>query len=150
DAKGAGIRTARSLDAGRVSVQLRISPPAACRVRRDGLLAKQEEFYKLLGDDYEKANRQAYVECGRDYANFKCMCPRAQAIVICLAGKQLGNPAEIPSWLQQQHCPNAPPPTRANGLTSYQQLLVNVTSKPCKAVLRDYFAGLNYPVHASD
>jgi hypothetical protein len=118
-----------------------------------GLLAEQEEFYKLLGDDYEKANRQAYIDCGKNYADFKCMCPKAHAIVLCLAG---GQAAEIPSWLQQQHCPNDSPPTGVNGLTSYEQSLVNaVTSDPsidssCTAVLSRYFTGLNSPVNASD
>lgn len=130
------------------SFEYRRQRPAVSGVT--GLLAEQEEFYKLLGDDYEKANHQAYEECGRDYANFKCMCPRAHAMVICLAGEQLGDPAKIPSWLQQQHCSNDSPPTGVNGLTSYQQSLVNVTSNPCTTVLRNYFTVLNVLVNDRD
>jgi hypothetical protein len=71
------------------------------------LYAQQEDLYKFLGDAYREANRQAFEECGRDYANYECMCPRMHAIVLCLVGQQLGDGAEIPSWLQQQHCSNA-------------------------------------------
>jgi hypothetical protein len=119
-----------------------------------GLLAEQEEFYKLLGDDYEKANREAYEKCDRDYAKFECICPRAHARVICLAGEQLGDPKKIPSWLQQPHCPNYPPAPVGNGLTSYQQSLLNVTPDlndvQCNTVLGKYFGVVNSPVNASD
>jgi hypothetical protein len=107
-------------------------------------------LYKDLGDDYRIANRQAYEACGRDYSNFACMCPRAHATVICLVGQQIGDPKKIPSWLQQQHCSDEAPPAAqaANGLTSYQQLLLDAArdaNSACTDVLMDYFTGLNSP-----
>jgi hypothetical protein len=114
------------------------------------LYTEQEELYKLLGDDYRTASRQAYDECGQDYSNYGCMCPRTHAIVICLVGQQIGDGKKIPSWLQEQHCPassvsNSP----ANGLTGYQRLLLDTASAvrgSCTGVLLDYFTGLNAPV----
>ena len=110
------------------------------------LAAAQQDLYKDLGDDYRIANRQAYEACGRNYANFACMCPRAHATVICLVGQQIGDPKKIPSWLQQQHCSDdaAPAAQAANGLTSYQQLLLDAAPS-CTGVLMDYFTSLNSP-----
>jgi hypothetical protein len=78
------------------------------------------------------------------------MCPRAHATVICLVGQQIGDPKKIPSWLQQQHCSDEAAPTThvANGLTSYQQLLLDAARdapSACAGVLTDYFTGLNSP-----
>jgi hypothetical protein len=114
------------------------------------LAAEQQDLYKDLGDDYRIANRQAYEACGRDYSNFACMCPRAHATVICLVGQQIGDPKKIPSWLQQQHCSDEAPPAAqaANGLTRYQQLLLDAAgdaTPACTGVLTDYFTRLNSP-----
>jgi hypothetical protein len=119
-----------------------------------------EDLYQHLGDDYRTATRQAYLECGSDYANYRCMCPRTHAIVICLVGRRLGDAAKIPSWLQQQHCPDtstAPPGAK---WTSYQRLLLEAANDPsapgpapgrpapqvCLDTLREYFSELNVPV----
>jgi len=127
------------------------------------LYAQQEDLYKFLGDAYRVATRQAYEECGRDYSNYDCMCPRTHAIVICLVGQQIGDGTEIPSWLQQQHCSNGSASMQwgENGLTSYQNLLLDTASgltvpapanaqspapQPCTDVLLDYFTSLNSPV----
>jgi hypothetical protein len=126
------------------------------------LYAEQEDLYKFLGDAYREANRQAFEECGRDYANYECMCPRMHATVLCLVGQHLGDGAEIPSWLQQQHCSNSAASTQwgENGLTSYQNLLLDTVSgltvppltdtqnqdpQPCDEVLLDYFTTVNSP-----
>ena len=115
------------------------------------LQAKQDDFYKLLGDDFRVASRQAYQECGQDYSNYACMCPRTHAIVICLAGQQIGDASKIPSWLQQPHCGDDSAPQGDNGLTSYQQLLLGTAGElaaPCTRVLLDYFTSVNSPVNA--
>jgi hypothetical protein len=115
------------------------------------LAAEQQDLYKALGDDYRIANRQAYEACGRDYSNFTCMCPRAHATVICLIGQQIGDPTKIPGWLQQRHCSDEAAPAAqaaANGLTSYQQLLLDAArdaTPACTGVLTDYFSALNSP-----
>jgi hypothetical protein len=113
------------------------------------LEAQQQDFYELLGDDFRVANRQAYQDCGQDYSNYACMCPRAHAIVICLAGQQLGDASKIPSWLQQPHCANDCAPQGNNGLTGYQQLLLDTAGKleaRCTEILLDYFTSVNSPV----
>ena len=116
--------------------------------------------YELLGDFYRTATAQAYDECGRDYANFSCMCPKTHATVLCLMGQELGDPTKIPAWLQQQHCPNDPelPNQRVNGLTSYQHVLLDSVSdpvvsgdsaqaalqqRPCGDILLEYFESVN-------
>jgi hypothetical protein len=113
-----------------------------------GLQVEQQDFYELLGEDFRIANDQAFEECGRDYSNYACMCPRSHAIVICLAGEQLGDPDEIPTWLQEQHCPDERATRPRNGFSSYQQLLLSSIEpeSPCARVLRDYFTRLNTPV----
>jgi len=113
------------------------------------LQAEQESFYTLLGDDYRTASRRAYDACDQDYSNYKCICPRTHAIVICLVGRQIKDSAKIPSWLQEQHCPASTVSTPANGLTGYQQLLVDSASAvdpPCSDVLLNYFGRMNSPV----
>jgi hypothetical protein len=124
--------------------------------------AQQEDAYAKLGDFYRIANMQAFEECGRDYANFACICPTAHAIVICLMGRELGDPAKIPSWMQQQHCPNDPslPNQQVDSLTSYQHVLLAsagaageagggdttlTPQPPCTDVLLGYFDALNGP-----
>ncbi len=114
------------------------------------LQADQESFYDMLGEDFRVAHAQAFDECGRDYSNYACMCPREHAIVICLAEQQLGDPSEIPSWLQEQHCGNEPAKPADNGFTSYQQLLLGTEHKvdsPCARALREYFTRVNSPVN---
>jgi hypothetical protein len=127
--------------------------------------ARQEDLYEILGDAYREANRQSFEECGRDYSNYACMCPRTHAIVLCLVGQELGAGAEIPSWLQEQHCPNDTEAAQwsENGLTSYQNLLLDTTSgltvpvltgakknkkEPCTNILLDYFTSVNSTVEA--
>jgi len=120
--------------------------------------AEQADAYAHLGDHYRQANTEAYKACGRDYSNFACICPTAHAIVICLMGRELGDPTKIPSWLQQQHCPNDPslPNQPVEMLTSYQHLLLDsaralsendVLPPPtqCNTILRTYFESLNTP-----
>jgi hypothetical protein len=81
--------------------------------------------------------------------------------VICLMGRELGDPAKIPAWLQQQHCPNDPAFLNqpVDRLTSYQHLLLdNASVTPesddrnarapqpsCRTVLLTYFESLNAP-----
>jgi hypothetical protein len=129
----------------------------------DGLDADQQDAYAKLGDFYRLATADAYEQCGRDYSNFACMCPVTHAMVICLMGRELGDPAKIPTWLQQQHCPNDPdlPNIPVNNLTSYQHLLLDSSSAapqsddpnsgapepPCKDVLLQYFESLNAPAN---
>ncbi len=121
-----------------------LGPPALLA----DLQAQQQDFYTLLGDDFRVASRQAYQECGQDYSNYACMCPRTHAIVICLAGQQIGDASKIPSWLQQPHCANDSAPQGGNGLTSYQQFLLGTAGAPCTGVLLDYFTSVNSPVNA--
>jgi len=125
-----------------------------------------EDAYALLGEFYRTATDEAYDDCGRDYSKFSCMCPKTHATVICLMGRELGDPAKIPPWLQEQHCPGdaALLTQQVNGLTSYQQLLLNSASVPpspsgatggtgelsCHDVLLEYFGSLNAPASGSD
>ena len=117
------------------------------------LAADQEDGYRQLGDFYRRANRDALEACGGDYSNYACTCPKAQSIVICLMGEALGDPAKIPAWLQEPHCPDPGTANRINGLTSYQELLfdrraedpADQISAGCGAVLLGYFTSLNTP-----
>jgi hypothetical protein len=68
--------------------------------------AEQESAYAALGDLYRRATARAYEECGRDYTNFACMCPATHAIVIGRMESRLGDPAKVPTWLRQTHCPS--------------------------------------------
>lgn len=127
--------------------------------------AEQESAYALLGEFYRTATTQAFQECGRDYSNFPCICPTAHAIVICLMGRELGDPTKIPAWLQQQHCPNDPAllNRQVDRLTSYQRLLLDSASAAlesedrntlvppprCRDVLLQYFESLNDPANES-
>jgi hypothetical protein len=132
----------------------------------DGALdTEQESAYAKLGDFYRTATALAYEKCGRDYANFACMCPTTHAIVICLMGRELGDPTKIPAWMQQQHCPNDPDSLnrQVDRFTSYQHLLLDNASAAsegeggnapppqptCAEVLVQYFESLNAPAEAS-
>jgi hypothetical protein len=113
------------------------------------LHSEQQDFYELLGDDFRIANDRALEECGRDYSNYSCICPRAHAHVICLAGQQLGSSDEIPGWLLEQHCPDEPSLRPRDGYSSYQRLLLQNAGAPgsdCARVLRGYFNRVNTPV----
>jgi hypothetical protein len=132
---------------------------AAGTVRGRALDREQEDAYAKLGEFYRRANAEAFAQCGRDYSNYACICPKAHATVICLMAQELGDPTKIPAWLQEQHCPNDPdsPNQLVNRLTSYQRLLLEsvtappadqITSAPqpfCSNVLLEYFENLNAP-----
>ena len=66
----------------------------------------REDAYAQLGQFYRQATKQAFAECGRDYANYRCMCPLTHAIVVCRMKRALGEGVALPVWLQQQHCPD--------------------------------------------
>jgi hypothetical protein len=129
--------------------------------------AAQQDLYKFLGDAYRKANRQAYLDCGRNYADYACICPKAHGIVICLVGQRIGAGKKIPAWIQQQHCPTNGGTTSivSDGLTPYQHLLLGslpaalsavqndpATDGPggCNSVLKEYFEALNTPASQPD
>jgi hypothetical protein len=108
-----------------------------------GVAAELDDLYEVLGDYFHAASDQAFNDCGRDYSNFECMCPREHAIVICLTGDKLGDPDLIPSWLQQQHCGDESASHPDPGFTSYQRLLL--ANSPCTQMTRQYFRRLNTP-----
>lgn len=121
----------------------------------DDLNAQQEDVYAVLGDAYRTASRLAFEECGRDYSNFACMCPREHAIVICLVRQQVDDPKQIPGWLQQRHCPGDASSGGQNGsrFSSYQQLLLDAASAmpmSCAAALTDFFTSQNNPTNEPD
>lgn len=64
-----------------------------------------DNAYARLGDFYRQATVQAYEECGRDYANYPCICPATHAIVLCRMAEALGGAAQVPVWMRQSHCP---------------------------------------------
>jgi hypothetical protein len=112
---------------------------------------EQQELYAKLGDFYKTANDQAFEECGSDYANYACMCPRAHAIVLCLVGKEIGDPSGIPAWLQEPHCSSGSADAPGKGFTSYQELLLRNAGKgdpPCASTMRQFFNSVNGPVNA--
>jgi hypothetical protein len=127
------------------------------------------DLYQALGDFYRIANQQALEDCDNDYANFACICPRAQVLVICQVGEFFsGDVSKIPAWLQQAHCPDtssslltagAPNPSRPP-FSSYQRLLhaslqgstlnpdpshLAIGPQQCSSLLLDYFSTLNTP-----
>lgn len=116
---------------------------------------EEEDAYSQLGNFYEEANEEALSECGDDYSNYSCICPKQQAIVISLMAEALGDPTEVPSWLSQQSCPDDDDEGTAASreprtLTSYQQLLLESLSStstdvPRRNALRQYFEHLNQP-----
>jgi hypothetical protein len=127
------------------------SAPVEQRVWK-GVNAQQEDAYSQLGEFYRRANKRALEQCGGDYSNYACICPKAQAIVICLMGEALGDPKKIPTWMQEQHCPDPDPANPANGLTRYQQVLFDwrgtdptEPAAECGAVLLGYFNAVNTP-----
>jgi hypothetical protein len=117
----------------------------------DTLNAEQEDLYAFIGDAFRIASQRAFEDCGRDYSNFTCICPRQHALVICLIGQKVSDPTKIPAWLQERHCPGD---TAAAGTySSYQQLLLGASSagpSSCTATLQQYFTGLNTPVNSPD
>ena len=82
----------------------------------------EEDVYAQLGDFYNEANAEALSECGNDYSNYSCICPKQQAIVVSLMANALGDPTQVPSWLTQDTCPNGTDPSNqlGDGLTSNQ------------------------------
>jgi hypothetical protein len=118
-------------------------PPALAKKQDD-----QGNLYELLGDFFKQANEQAFDRCGQDYSNWACMCPTEHAIVICLAAQKVGDPADLPSWLQEQHCGNDPAARPDPGFTSYQQLLLGASKRrgdACTQTLRQFFVSVNTP-----
>jgi hypothetical protein len=116
----------------------------------DTLNAQQENVYAIIGDAYQTAVQLAFEECGRDYSNFACMCPREHANVICLVREQIDDPAKIPGWLQVRHCPGDDDLSNrnGNGFTSYQQFLLDSASPllpACTTTLKGFFSSQNTP-----
>src|SRR5262249_17811183 len=109
----------------------------------DALNAAQEDLYAFIGDAFHQASQQAFEQCGRDYSNFACICPRQHALVIGLVGKKVDDPAKIPAWLQERHCPGDT--AGAGPYSSYQQFLLGVSDASCTATLQQYFTELNTP-----
>ncbi|MEM8608302.1 MAG: hypothetical protein AAGF92_14415 [Myxococcota bacterium] len=113
--------------------------------------SSEEAAYAQLGDFYEQANAEALSECGDDYSDYSCICPKQQAIVMCLMAEALGDATEVPSWLSQQHCPNDDTNVSNQldgGLTNYQQLLLDSIPSTAamgarRRVLRRYFNHVN-------
>lgn len=93
-----------------------------------------DDAYANVGELYRTATRRAYEQCGRDYANYGCVCPTTHAIVVCLMGRLLGDVGKIPTWLQQQHCPaNALELAERNGTLSAR----------CDELLGDHVAAVS-------
>jgi len=81
------------------------SHPAALVAQQDDD-AEDDDVYAQLGDFYQEANAEALAACGDDYSNYSCICPKQQAVVIALTAAALGDASEVPSWLEQQQCPD--------------------------------------------
>jgi len=120
----------------------------------DSQNAEQEDLYAFIGDAYLQATKQAYNDCGRDYSNYTCMCPRTHAVVICLVTQHIGDPGKVPSWLQQRHCADDVDTSGqpGNGFSSYQRFLLEATPEAdaCRDVLRQYFTSQNSPNDRAD
>src|SRR5207249_4309732 len=88
---------------------------------------EQQNIYAFIGEAYRKASQQAFEECGRDYSNYTCICPKTHAIVICLVSEHVGDPELIPAWLQQRHCADDATSLgqTGNGFSSYQKFLLD-------------------------
>src|SRR5262249_44052650 len=115
------------------------------------LNAEQEDVYAFIGDAFRLASQQALEDCGRDYSNFACMCPRQHAAVICFVRQKVDDPTKIPAWLEVRHCPGDK--AAVGPYTSYQQLLLGASSAggaSCTTTLQQYFTDLNTPVDPSD
>ena len=108
-------------------------------------------MYAIIGESYVTADKLAFADCGRDYGNYACMCPRQHAYVICIVTEAIGDPKKVPGWLQQRHCPGDDDGLSAqngNGFTSYQQFLLNAatgTPAACTTALRNFFTAQNTP-----
>jgi hypothetical protein len=118
-----------------------------------GVDPNEEDVYEHLGEDFRVANQVAYEACGRDYGNFACMCPKQHATVLCLLAKQIGDPAKIPSWLQQPHCGGESEEAVAGdaGFSSYQQVLLDAAEdadEECRDTVRAYLTEVNTPSNA--
>src|SRR5262245_4764187 len=113
----------------------------------DNLNAEQENIYAIIGDAWLTARDPAFEECGRDYANFTCMCQHQHAHVICYVIDKVGDATKIPSWLNQRHCPGDDELSGQNGLgsTSYQQFLLDASSASCTIPLMNFFKAVNTP-----
>lgn len=117
-----------------------------------GVDPNDETVYEHLGDDFRIANQRAYKACGSDYGNFACMCPKQHAIVLCLVGKQLGDPSKIPSWLQQPHCGgedgDAAETNGDAGFSSYQRVLLDAAEgvdAACRGTVQAFLTSTNTP-----
>ena len=115
----------------------------------DNLNAEQQSIYEVIGESYQTASKLAFELCGSDYSKFACMCPIEHAIVICMATEAVGgDPAKVPGWLGQRHCPGDDP-IAAPGLavfSSYQRYLLGAASalpKACTAELSRFFKAQN-------
>ena len=90
----------------------------------DNLNAEQQNIYEAIGDAYQIASDLAYQACGRNYANFACMCPIEHTLVICIAAQKVGDPTKVPGWLQQRHCPGDDPGNGPDSFSAYQRHLL--------------------------
>jgi hypothetical protein len=67
---------------------------------------EQADVYERLGPIYRVATAQAFAQCGRDYANYNCMCLATHEIVVRRMAEVLGDLSKVPPWLRQRHCPD--------------------------------------------
>ncbi|MDX2165412.1 MAG: hypothetical protein SF182_00035 [Deltaproteobacteria bacterium] len=67
---------------------------------------QQADVYERLGPIYRAATKHAFEACGRDYANYNCMCAATHEIVVRKMAEALGDLARVPPWLRQRHCPD--------------------------------------------
>src|SRR4030095_16801725 len=114
------------------------------------LNAEQQNIYEAIGESYQSAADEAFKECGSNYANFACMCPIEHAIVICKAAQIVGDPAKVPGWLQQRHCPGDDPGNGPSAFSRYQRHLLSAASAindaSCTGALTGFFNAQNTPV----
>jgi hypothetical protein len=118
-----------------------------------------EQLYQHLGDYYRVANKQALAACGGDNTDYPCICPKAAAIVICLALRAQRD-IHLPAWLQEAHCPppsgsasnsssgtTTQPPGSGHGFTEAQVVLLQaaqqLNDQQCGAGMRKFFNRLN-------
>lgn len=81
------------------------APTPAQQATIDALNEKNAALYNFLGPAYRTASSQAYIECGRNYDNYACMCAATRTKVLAVANEKLGAD-EVPNWLKLNSCPS--------------------------------------------